>query len=63
MMCSYNRLNQIYACENEHLLNGITKTEPEASVLLKNVDNILPLEKNLEVSVFSVMMLQIQSIV
>ncbi|KAF3001609.1 hypothetical protein E8E14_006395 [Neopestalotiopsis sp. 37M] len=27
MMCSYNRLNQTYACENDHLLNGIIKTE------------------------------------
>ncbi|OLN97641.1 putative beta-glucosidase G 2 [Colletotrichum chlorophyti] len=27
VMCSYNRLNQTYACENSGLLNGILKTE------------------------------------
>ncbi|KAM0243972.1 hypothetical protein ACHAP5_006735 [Fusarium lateritium] len=27
IMCSYNRVNQTYACENERLLNGILKTE------------------------------------
>ena len=27
VMCSYNRLNGIYACENAELLNGIVKTE------------------------------------
>ncbi|TDZ33215.1 putative beta-glucosidase G [Colletotrichum spinosum] len=27
IMCSYNRLNQAYACENSPLLNGILKTE------------------------------------
>ncbi|KAH7248226.1 glycosyl hydrolase family 3 N terminal domain-containing protein [Fusarium solani] len=27
VMCSYNRVNQTYACENERLLNGILKTE------------------------------------
>ncbi|KAH8596964.1 glycosyl hydrolase family 3 N terminal domain-containing protein [Bisporella sp. PMI_857] len=27
MMCSYNRLNQTYACENSHLLNDIIKKE------------------------------------
>lgn len=27
MMCSYNRLNQTYACENSKLLNGILKGE------------------------------------
>lgn len=27
VMCSYNRVNQTYACENEHLINGLLKTE------------------------------------
>ncbi|KAF4839873.1 putative beta-glucosidase G [Colletotrichum siamense] len=27
VMCSYNRLNQTYACENSNLLNGILKDE------------------------------------
>ncbi|RSL40366.1 hypothetical protein CEP54_016139 [Fusarium duplospermum] len=27
IMCSYNRLNNSYACQNSHLLNGILKTE------------------------------------
>lgn len=27
IMCSYNRLNNSYGCQNSHLLNGILKTE------------------------------------
>ncbi|KAJ4248098.1 hypothetical protein NW762_012868 [Fusarium torreyae] len=27
VMCSYNRLNNSYGCQNSHLLNGILKTE------------------------------------
>ena len=27
IMCSYNRVNQTYSCENSKLLNGILKTE------------------------------------
>jgi beta-glucosidase len=27
VMCSYNRLNASYACQNSHLLNGLLKTE------------------------------------
>ncbi|KAH8594126.1 glycosyl hydrolase family 3 N terminal domain-containing protein [Bisporella sp. PMI_857] len=27
IMCSYNRVNETYACENSHLLNDILKTE------------------------------------
>lgn len=26
-MCSYNRVNQTYACENSYILNGILKEE------------------------------------
>lgn len=27
IMCSYNRINQTFACENSKLINGIAKTE------------------------------------
>ena len=27
IMCSYNKLNGTYACENDHVLNGILKNE------------------------------------
>lgn len=27
MMCSYNRVNQTFACENSKILNGFAKTE------------------------------------
>ncbi|KEQ92451.1 glycoside hydrolase family 3 protein [Aureobasidium subglaciale EXF-2481] len=27
IMCSYNRVNELYACHNSHLLNGLLKTE------------------------------------
>ena len=27
VMCSYNRINQTYGCENSHLLNGVLKEE------------------------------------
>jgi beta-glucosidase len=27
LMCSYNRVNNSYACQNSKLLNGVLKTE------------------------------------
>lgn len=32
-MCSYNRLNQTYACENSYLLNGLVKEQLGASCM------------------------------
>lgn len=29
VMCSYNRVNNTYACENSQLINGLLKTELE----------------------------------